>query len=255
MISHKYRFIFVHVPKTGGSSIEAAFGIGHEFVNPEEPEDERHRSLGEYGRLFPEMFDDYFKFAFVRNPWDRMVSRYFQHRDDRHAKLARLDEQIAATGNAKKRIELEAKRANRLESVYLSSFREWLIQTSERIMKDRHQLREGSNNVECFFDFVGRFEYLVPDFQFVCKHIGFKYDLPHVNRSKHENYTSYYDDYSRDLVANLCAHDIERFGYRFGDDVASCLVPPSTAEVRRFDSIATQGLAARGNESDLPRQR
>jgi len=67
------------------------------------------------------------------------------------------------------------------------------------------------------FDFIGRYERLHQDFQTVCDRIGIEGSLPHVNGSRHEHYTEYYDDKSRAFVAERCLRDIERFGYRFGD--------------------------------------
>ena len=95
MISHKHRFIFQHVPKTGGCSIEAAFGIGMVFHNPEEPADRRHWKLRHYQKRCPEAYELYFKFSFVRNPWARLVSRFHGDILDSEQKMGRLREAIA----------------------------------------------------------------------------------------------------------------------------------------------------------------
>ena len=81
MINHKHQFIFVHVNKTGGSSIERALApnittpnmcksssVGNtHFVG-------KHYSSSKIQQLHRDCFDSYFKFAFVRNPWDIEVS-------------------------------------------------------------------------------------------------------------------------------------------------------------------------------------
>ena len=221
MISHKHRFIFVHIAKTGGCSIESVFGVGPVFANPEQPEDARHMKLGKYKRLFPEVFGDYFKFAFVRNPWDRVVSRYHKQRVGRAQELKILDDDMPARALAddrkqnKKLARLEPKRARIAQNAYLKSFGDWLASGQKPSVGN--QLYEDSVDMEPYFDFVGRFETLAGDFQTVCQRIGLEAQLPHVNRSAHAHYVTYYDDRSRALVAELCAHDIERFGYRFGD--------------------------------------
>ena len=80
MISHDHRCIFTHVPKTAGKSVRYLFGLP-EFEHDYKPDGRRI----EYGfgnrRLFEfvneKYFSEYFKFAFVRNPFDRIVSAYF----------------------------------------------------------------------------------------------------------------------------------------------------------------------------------
>ena len=66
LVSHEHKFIFIHVPKTGGSAIRAVF--------PGEPPGNRsiHRRLTTLRGLHA----DYFSWGFVRNPWDRMCSLY-----------------------------------------------------------------------------------------------------------------------------------------------------------------------------------
>jgi hypothetical protein len=72
MINHRYRCIFVHIPKTAGKSINRFFGM----------EWQKHKDLSRYaGELQPQLFSSYFKFAIVRNPWDRILSDYnFQNK-------------------------------------------------------------------------------------------------------------------------------------------------------------------------------
>src|SRR5690242_14850320 len=64
---NRLRCIFVHVPKTAGTSIARALLGSHTG----------HVPYFEYERANPRKFRSYFKFAFVRNPWDRLVSAYF----------------------------------------------------------------------------------------------------------------------------------------------------------------------------------
>ena len=64
---NRHRCIFIHIPKTAGSSIvEMLFN-----------EPSRHIPYFVYRDANPEKFRQFFKFAFVRNPWDRLVSTYF----------------------------------------------------------------------------------------------------------------------------------------------------------------------------------
>ena len=69
MVNHKHKFVFIHIPKTGGTSIESIFidNANIKDVNG------KHDMVSDIGSVF---LKKYFTFTFVRNPWDRMVSYY-----------------------------------------------------------------------------------------------------------------------------------------------------------------------------------
>jgi sulfotransferase famil protein len=69
MISDRHKFIFVHIQKTGGTSIEKVF----EPLADLRDVPFKHASAAHYRESFPDQFDSYFKFSFVRNPWDWLV--------------------------------------------------------------------------------------------------------------------------------------------------------------------------------------
>lgn len=141
-------------------------------------------------RMPRENFDDYFKFAFVRNPWDTLVSRYefnlSKPQHPRHARVKRLKDFDAF-------IRMQAAR------------------------RDAYQL-----NMLCdrkgrlLMNFVGKFENLDADWKTACDAIGIAhYALPRENATKHKPYQSYYDKDTIKLVAKHWAREIEIFGYSF----------------------------------------
>ena len=71
MVNHDHNFLFIHIPRTGGTSIEDHF-------QKEGVEDiYKHWTLNDYKNdLSNEVFENYFKFAFVRNPWNFTISKY-----------------------------------------------------------------------------------------------------------------------------------------------------------------------------------
>ena len=82
LISHKYKFVFISIPKTGSTSIRnslSQYGDVFSSTDPNSPV-YLHIKSKQLKKYFIENkwnWDDYFKFAFVRNPWDSMVSQYY----------------------------------------------------------------------------------------------------------------------------------------------------------------------------------
>jgi hypothetical protein len=147
----------------------------------------KHTSCSEFQNNYPE-FNDYFKFAFVRNPWDRVVSWY-----NFSMKIKNLDKDRNITGKD-----------------FLSFILEF-----QNIWGNEQQNQY--NFTECC-DFIGRFENLQDDFDTICDKIGIpRQQLPHFNKTIHKHYTEYYDKRTKQIVANIFASDIERFDFKFGE--------------------------------------
>jgi chondroitin 4-sulfotransferase 11 len=196
VISHRARCLFVHIQKTGGASIESVLRHNDPAIASAEHEGRRHMSAREMRALVgPDSWSRYFKFAFVRNPWDRLVSWYHMciqvPAPNRFACFVRehaptFDEFVtkATTG--------PGERTTRNQLDYLTD--------------DRG---------EVIVDFIGRYEALHQDFARVQERLGLPVALPHVNRSVHGDYRAYYSDETRDIVARRFAGDIRFFGYDF----------------------------------------
>ena len=81
-------------------------------------------------------------------------------------------------------------------------------------------------------DFVGRFESLASDFDWVCRRIGIDAALPQVNRSQRGDYRDLYTDRLASLVGRHFAADIDRFGYTFENGLGAAESRPA-ATLRR----------------------
>jgi len=141
-------------------------------------------------RMPAEKFDRYFKFTFVRNPWDRLVSEYeFLLRKTGHGR----HEKVKNLGGFKQFIEMQIPRSDAYQV---------------------NMICDRSGKLQ--MDFVGKLENLQDDWKTVCTRIGIPHqELQRKNASERSNYKDYYDGESRALVARHWAREIEMFGYRF----------------------------------------
>jgi Sulfotransferase family len=203
MISLQKRFLFVHIPKTAGNSIQTILrdysedqlvalrkeqdGIERFGLRNPKYNIKKHSTLGEYrDALGNEQFRSLYKFTCVRNPWDRMVSYYF-------------------TPTQSPEI-WDRKKFRRIISKAVS-------------VADYLRLNQGEEDPFANVDYIMRFENLADDFRTVCGTLGISPGaLPRYNRSSREHYSKYYDDELRDLVRARFVAEIERFGYTFEED-------------------------------------
>lgn len=183
MISDKCKCIFVEVPKTGSTSIRSILG------HPKKP----HLNICQIANLIErEKFISYFKFGFVRNPWDRAVALYERTEG----------------------LQLKSK-------MNFDEFIEWMKFSSCTCLHPvphRYQLDWFVNpHGDVIVDFIGKYENLQNDWRKVSLKLGINQELPkkNVNLQKTKNYTEYYSDKTRKIILNRFAVDIEYFGYEF----------------------------------------
>jgi hypothetical protein len=206
IISTLHRFIFVAIPKTGTHSVRRALRkhmgtrdmeqVGL-FVQSRLPVPELarlqhgHISLQQLRPFMkPGDFDTYFKFAFVRNPFDRFVSYC--------AFMTREEE-------------------GRFERDPQKVMREFLeAPPNDHILfQPQHAMLTGTRG-ELLADYVGRFEEIQQSYDSVCERLGIpKEMLEQVNSSRRRDYREYYDQSLIEGVAKLYARDLELFGYNF----------------------------------------
>lgn len=203
MISLEKKFIFIHIPKNAGSSIVNSLGGKLVDWDNQNKIYKQHASISQLKNLYSINIDQYFKFAFVRNPWDRAVSGFHW--------LTGVDQPSFQ----------KCKKSSFLDFLLVRNGFEKLIGTKDQSTREVHFISQhemiyidGSNQM----DFVGKFENLQKDFDTICSKIGIeKLKLPESNKSKHKHYTEYYTDETKDLVYQKYQKDIELFNYKFGD--------------------------------------
>lgn len=211
MISHQRGAIFTAIPKTGSSSICKALQVENFCLHHECRSDHMHVKGLRQKNIFLEHwndYDSYFKFTFVRDPWDRCLSAY---------KWYSTPSGRRALGNKGELYDTRVVSFSKFIRDYvtipaMSAPREGYFQKMD--LQVNWILDSSGKTIP---DFVGRFENLQHDFDIVCDKIGVpRKKLPHLNKTDHKHYTECYDEETKQIVAELYAKDIEFFGYEFG---------------------------------------
>lgn len=210
VISYDKKFLFLHVPKTGGLSMtevlqgyqhdpdqyvanrllaRIGIGVNHFLFSYRQRKFRRHSTAWHVRRrLPPPIFNGLFKFAFIRNPWDLLVSYHkfvmARPKHHRHARIKKLRFHDYIRFAAAKKVGFQ--------KAFLSDPQGHLL-----------------------VDYVGRFERMQHDFAEILGYLGIDAKLPHLNPSQRSDYRQYYDRRGRNLVKQLYREDINQFGYGF----------------------------------------
>ena len=182
-----HRAIFIHIPKAAGTSVYTSL-FGQVKRN--------HIRLIYFEAYDKNKFDKYFKFAFARNPYDRLVSSFFyiKNKNDLYTpiieKYSTFDEFVDALNDSNER-----KRIFGIPH----------FATQHHYLKDRF----GKVGV----DFLGKFENLESDFLKVKTKLKIEAELDHRNRSKHKPYMEYYTSRSLFVVNRIYQNDFSNLGY------------------------------------------
>ena len=195
MINHKHKFIFIHIPKNAGHSIDIMFReMG--MVDEERWHD---RSIDIIERFGKKMWDNYLSFSTVRNPWDRFLSEY-----------------IWQKSYSKEQIQIEWGNKDISFVDFCKSDFAWYPEIEKSHLTTQLNFLTDVNGIMCVDEIV-RFENLQKDFDRVCDKIGIPHQkIPHKNKTEHKPYWEYYNDETREIVAKKFEEDINTFGYEFG---------------------------------------
>lgn len=203
-------FLFLHIPKTAGSSIEEVLypysTWGYHMVT--------HGIALQYKHwLNKDLFDSLFKFGFVRNPWDLQVSCYYYYIVQNKVDMT-FDEYIEwkFLGNI---CDMES----RLPKNEPGITTDWLRSCFyiHRTPQTYFMIDEEGNYI---LDYIGAFEYLQEDFDKITNKIGIEnIVLFHTNashkRDREKSYKEYYNEKTKKIVEDRYYLDLVTFGYQF----------------------------------------
>ena len=188
-VSHERRFLWFRVLKNGSRTVLSHFRASGVRLDVAE----RPYSL----RYAPGLYRGYFKFAFVRNPWDRLVSCWAD-------KVVKQRGVLFDFSDAQ--VEHLSQFANFVEYV-----------ATLDVSACNYHLRAQCAMIDVNdLDYLGRMETFADDFRRVCDAVGVSCEhVGHPNRSPRTTYREYYDQALRDRVFDLYRKDVQVFGYEF----------------------------------------
>jgi hypothetical protein len=180
--SDEFKFIYFITPKAGSRTIVKYLkNLGFEFKGDKMQE------------LDFEKHQDYFKFGFTRNPWDRMVSVW---------KNKVIDDHETGVDNLRK----------------FKDFKVFLKKACKNNLEkcDNHIKLQAVMLPWEHLNHIGDLYSLNEDFKMICDKLGIELQqISHENKSEHKPYAEYYDEETKQIVAEKYAKDIECFGYKF----------------------------------------
>ncbi len=169
------KITFIHIPRTGGSSISQWLSQ----IFEDKYTVREHIFSSEIENLAP------ITFTVIRNPWDRVVSMYSFIK-------------------------------NYIRCLVVTDFNDFVLHKIKIWTFGKHKLSTPQIRwIESGVTYLLRFENLKEDFKIIQDIFQCYEPLKFVNKSEHENYRTYYNDETRQVVAELFKEDIKAFGYEF----------------------------------------
>ena len=234
IVSDKYKFIYFVNQKVACSSIKEAllpfFDIDpgpYSFINlkgvhrlrPHQAFNESEFQITKKNflqSLNEGQFEDYFKFGFARNPWDRLLSCYTQKIGKRR-KGEKGGAPLQQPKNNPNAFRMDMSFDEFVETVHGIPDSE-----ADPHFQSQHKIFFKRKTQGLLADFIGSFENLSSDFEYSMKKIGLddKAYLPHVLKSRNSKkypYINFYNETTKRLVAERFSADIKAFGYIFDE--------------------------------------
>ena len=182
MISSKHNFIFIHIPKTGGSSVVDIF---RKFHNSDEQIETAHQTISGLKKRYLHCIE-YDILSVIRNPYERMISYFF------HMKLRDKDG---------------------FRSFTKEGFVNFLLKGHiDKIWKPFPSQISFFNGEKIN---LIRFENFKEELKPILNKYGIDEPIPKINTTKHKHYSYYYDNETRAIIEDLYKDDLKEFGYKF----------------------------------------
>lgn len=238
MISHEHKCIFIHIPRTGGTSVENFFVGGDWYhlgpdlnkvttrVVPGAGPATKHLLASQAKRIYSDYWDDYFKFSIVRNPWSRhlSLSKYHKFYGAKFDNNTGLLDPVPYVDKFKASVHPHLANMSDDVLVELDNRSEFL--ETDVIGFKPNQIYLNILNEE--LDFICRFESFSKDMEYVSNKLGTDFSkFPHVEKvsqahNRHRvhadtlNYSKHYTPETSEFVRNIYSNDIEYFSYNYG---------------------------------------
>lgn len=184
MITDSKKLIFIHIPKTAGTSIKHSLSITNRDVG-------YHATHDKVKSRYPNKWKTYFKFTFVRNPFDRVYSIFSYY------KMGKTTTSVDP-------------------NVIPATFEEFVLNL------DKYLTILGLNFNQCDYignemDYVGKVENIDNDYKEICKRNNIEFNgLPKKRTSNRvENYRDVYTEEMVGIVSEYFKKDITKFSYEY----------------------------------------
>lgn len=206
-IVKELKCFFIHIPRTGGHTIDAV--LGHRR-NKKLDKVKRHAQPINYINFFPEEWESFYKFTFIRNPWDRFVSAWTRSRGESNYRIKdvkNIDDNKWFYRNLYIPFN-EYVQNNLSNSVKTGHF----IPQSTWLFDDKGRMYP--------YNYIGRYENFKNCLQKIIDDLQIDFDinnLPRISPSNKRNYIDYYDDRSVEIIRKEYKKEIEYFNYEFGE--------------------------------------